>query len=554
MSSTLAPSNEQSPTNVTNVVGIDNKRKPLSFAKTAKKEYIAGGGFGSADVNITLAHRSDALTKKFGDEIVKKMMRDPEIAKCIRVLKISVLADGVIFFPAVSKPAKFVKRPNNTDDATKKLEYDNDLKRYEQAQRYADFATRAIENLDTTFRSTLYNMLDAIIYGNKVAEQTYVEIPSKIVNRDWKKMLEAQEASIFEESTLWTLKSIRVKPRNAVHFEIDKFSTLVGFSSPFAQNNAENKILPREKFLVLTFQGQDEDPRGNTILEAVYNAWHLKMQLWPEYLRWLLQCAIPGLVGYTSDTTDNKRYLRDENNDLIKDADGNPLYEADVETLLNALQQMRNSTAIALPHGAKVEPINNAISGDPFKGMRDVLNEEIEMGLILQTLATSEGRNMSRAAAQSHMSILDLFVWFIKGLVMDMITNDLLKPLFKANFGEDFDMNMLPIVSMGDTERRDFALDVTAISLGVKSGFFGKSQFIGLDKMVGAPDRDVEADDEDAKIKSENEIALKNAGKAQAVDSGTSSNPKLKPKQATRQAMDRMLELMAQYEELENED
>ena len=68
MSSTLAPSNEQSPTNVTNVVGIDNKRKPLSFAKTAKKEYIAGGGFGSADVNITLAHRSDALTKKFGEE------------------------------------------------------------------------------------------------------------------------------------------------------------------------------------------------------------------------------------------------------------------------------------------------------------------------------------------------------------------------------------------------------------------------------------------------------------------------------------------------------
>jgi phage gp29-like protein len=238
------------------------------------------------------------------------------------------------------------------------------------------------------------------------------------------------------------------------------------------------------------------------------------MQLWPEYLRWLLQCAIPSLVGYTAPEGEIKTYLKNSDGELIRDSDGNPIYEVGVTSLLNSLVQLRNASAIALPNGAKVEPISNTVSGDPFKGMRDVLNEEIEMGLLLQTLATSEGRHMSRAASESHLSILDLFVVFIKELLIDVIRRDILKPLFSLNF-QNFDFDLLPKVSLGDVERRDWSKDVTAIATLWKSGFIGESQKVGYDKIISAPDRDVESD----KIDTETQVQKEQEAKASIQNS-----------------------------------
>ncbi len=520
MSGTLEPTLSQ--TSIT-FSGIDEatEKQPRRFTKElSKNEYVAGNGYGK-NINTILNRNGDILTKKFGDSIIAEMLRDPEIKKCDTVIKISVLSDGISIFPAVSKPAPLKPlaegEEENLEQKRERLTREKEIARYELAQKYANFATRAISNIDG-FRSKIENMLDAVTYGNKVAEQTYKEEYDKDFGR-----------------TLLTLSSIRVKPRTSTRFVLNKYRELVGIQTIVTNNKGQDEsiILPREKFLVLTFRGKDEDPRGTSILEAVYNAWYLKMQLWPEYLRWLLQCAIPSLVGYTSDKSDGRKVLKDaETGEILRDADGNPVYEAEVESLLNALIQVRNSTAIALPNGAKVEPINNSVSGDPFKGLRDVLNEEIEMGLILQTLATSEGRNMSRAASQTHMSVLDLFIFFIKGLVIDMITNDLLKPLMLTNFA-NFDMTLLPKVSMGDTERRDWATDATALATLYKSGFIGESQKIGFDKQIGAPDRDVESDNKLAQEALESAQAMaieaKTAQPATPAATPSSAKPATQP-------------------------
>ncbi len=469
-------------TALVNFTGIEPAidESPKKFTpRVSQTEYIAGGYY-NENVNRILFNTSGKLLKTFGDDIVDDMLRDAEVKKCETIIKISVLNDGITFFPAVSKPAP--PKPLKTGETEtpeqqkERLQNEKDQKRYALAEKYANFATRAINNLDSSIRSIMESMLDAVTYGNKVAEVTYKE----------------QYSSDFGR-TLFTLDSIRVKPRRLTHFVVNKYNKVVGFWAT-VKDGEKNKqvIIPREKFLILTFRGKDGDPRGISILEAVYNAWQLKMELWPEYLRWLLQCAVPSVVGYTSPNA-QKMVLKDVEGNLLKDEAGNVLYESDVTSLLQALIQLRNASAIALPEGAKVDTIKNAVSGDPFKGMRDVVNEEIEMGMILQTLASSEGRFMSRAASQSHMSILDLFIFFIKGLVIDMITQDLLKPLFQMNFA-NFDMDLLPKVSMGDSERRDWATDAVAIATLWKSGFIGESQKVGYDKIIDAPDRDVESD------------------------------------------------------------
>lgn len=515
----VAPTNEQYPITFLGIEQLtdekgQSKRVPFSAA-TMRKDYAAGGFFGNKDTAFILGHTSDYFLRKFGDKEIKRMLRDPEVRKCLTVIIVSVLESGVTIFPAVSKPMPLAKLENETPERIKaRAQREKEIKRYELAKSYSEFCTRAIENLEKSFRQTLETMLfEAICYGNKVAEQTYKQIEDEAFGR-----------------TLLTLKSIRVKPRKSVGFAIDGFWKVVGFKAAYrvevtqadgtTRTEIREDILPREKFLLLTFRGQDEDPRGTSILEAVYNAWHLKMQMWPEYLRWLLVSAIPALVGKLP-PNEERRFLKDENGDILRDAIGNPIYEAEVDTLLNALVELRNATALVVPNGAEVIPVNNTTSGDPFKGMRDVLNEEIEMGILLQTLATSEGRFMSRAAAQSHMSVLDLLISFIKGLVSDMIRNDVLKPLMRINFGEE-SLSLLPQVTLGDTERRNFAEDLNAASNAWKSGYMGKSQKVAFDKIIGAPERDVESDDE-------YERGLARLDFAQPSDPGTQNRDFVEP-------------------------
>lgn len=476
--------------------------KPRQFTKaSSQKEYISGSNYDS-DVSRILYRNSDALKLKKGDEIVEEMLRDAEIRKCDTVIKISVLSDGITFFPALSKPAPIKKLADGVNETIEqkreRLTREKEIERYELSEKYANFITRAVKNLDTPILSVLENMLDAITYGNKIAEQTYKE---EYIPEFGKRLL--------------TLESIRVKPRKSTRFVVDRFNKVVGFHGHIKVDGTNKPtIFPREKFLVLTFRGKDGDPRGQSILESVYAAWHLKMQLWPEYLRWLLQCAIPSLVGIAAPVeSSSSNVLRDASTgQILRDEAGNAIYETDVSSLLNSLVNLRNASAIAVPNGAEVRPIANSVSGDPFKGMRDVLNEEIEMAMLLQTLATSEGRNMSRSAAQTHMSVLDLLIIFIKNLVMEMITNDLIKPLLAINF-PNYDKDLIPNVSMGDVERRDWATDVTALATLWKSGFIGESQKVGYDKIISAPDRDEESDKqmlfeaEQQKLQNETQIA-----------------------------------------------
>jgi hypothetical protein len=89
---------------------------------------------------------------------------------------------------------------------------------------------------------------------------------------------------------------------------------------------------------------------------------------------------------------------------------------------------------------------------------------------------------------------LDDLIWRVKGLVRDMITG-MVKHLMLINF-PNFDESLTPIVSMGDTARREFAGDVGAISQLHISGFLGESQKVGVDNLLGLPPRDVYSDRE----------------------------------------------------------
>jgi hypothetical protein len=468
--------------------------KEIGGGKTAvldpRKEYLAAGHLPAYNDGLrALSSNVEDVMREVSPKVYEQMLTDPEISKCINVLKISVLGDGVDLLPALAE----------TDDD------------YEAAVIVTEFCEKALRGLKKPLRDTLEQMMDALVFGHKIAEITY----------------RTSTVGGFNGEFL-VPDSIKVKDRDVAQFVVDNKMNVIGFvgmnnsvshngvtvggeptvrtggnsisiERPTGSANSQIRvgettdgkatlngrpILPRDKFMVLTIRGKNEDPRGQSMLRAAFNAWHLKTQIWPEYLRYLLLCAIPLLVGYTPENDTQPEIMRDSQGNPLKDADGRFVQVNQVEALRDALLNARNSEVIAAKGGTKIQEIGAQGAGTPFFKAIEIFDRQMETGILLQTLATSEGVHQNRAAAQTHMSVLDMLVWWLKGVVVDVLVADLLRPLVRFNFGDDA-LELVPKVSLGDTERREFSTDAEAIATLYKAGYLQPDQLKQTDAMLG---------------------------------------------------------------------
>jgi len=172
------------------------------------------------------------------------------IAGVMNLFKASILEDGLILAPAI-------------DDA--------DEPGYDQAKAICDAATPMLDALTPDMDTVLWNLMDALALGNRVAEQVY-----RLDDVGGKQGL--------------VLESLRVKPRHMTAFVVDSFMHLLGLvgfipgvGAPVMQGyllepkNTPN-LLPREKFCILSFRPVDNDPRGTSALRPAYAAWNMKQQ------------------------------------------------------------------------------------------------------------------------------------------------------------------------------------------------------------------------------------------------------------------------------------
>ena len=468
---------------------VATQQKPLEIDPT--QEYLSAGilseffGFpiAGATGNSTLFPTNDPILLKHGFDTYEGMMLDPKVSKCVNVLKIGATSDEVELLPSVAASHK--------DYAT--------------ALEVQQFCSEALSNMDKPLRQTLEEMLDAIIYGYKIAEVVY----------------ELKKLGSFKGQKLIP-KYIKVKPFSTAKFVVDKHYNVLAIAGIVSQTSlkpdaseigyipisrlglkddegelyvstkaGKMKIFNREKFMVLTFRSKNCDPRGTSFLKPAFGPYYLKQQIYPEYLRYLLICAIPLLVGFTPENDSIA-------SDILKDDEGNPVTDSNgrfvrfnpVAALRGALLEARNATALALKGGSEIKEIGNqGNNGLSFYKALEVFNEEIESAILLNTLATSEGRFSSRAQSQTHMTVLDQLIWDIKSTLAEMIKSDLLKTIIKYNFGESF-LKYMPKVSLGDTERRNFANDSAAVANLFKAGFFTEGQLPHLDKLLGMPGRE----------------------------------------------------------------
>lgn len=395
----------------------------------------------------------DDITRDLGDDIYEKMALDPELAGLLTTIKTAVLGNGVELTPPVT-------------DA-------NDPE-YDLAQAIRDFCQRSLDRIDPTLVESLDNLLDAIYLANKVAEVVY-------------------EPGDGEDARKLVLKKIAVKHRRSTAFVTDAYGNVAGFLALMpGQGNAlvqvgaivfdpeKQHMLPREKFAVLSFRAKDGDPRGTSILRPAYNVWWLKMQTWPELLKYLARFGSPSVLGFTAENAQDK---------LIYAADGMTVIArlTAQEAMVAALEQWQNALVAAFSHGADAKIVEANGNGQAFRSAIDLFDRQMSKAVTGQTLATSEGQHQARAASQVHQDVLGLVVMFVKMLVAHTLVRDILRPLVVLNFGAD-KAHLTPHASLGEVAKEDIA---PILNAAVAGGYtLDPSQFAELDALFGIPPRD----------------------------------------------------------------
>jgi hypothetical protein len=201
------------------------------------------------------------LSQQFGADIYDRMSDDSKVASAINWLKLSTLAQGVRVVPT---------------------EQDEEEEGYNESQEIADFCKENLERIEPPIKQVCWSLLDAVISGYKVAEQTYEYVTEP-----------GGDVKTY-------LKSIKVKPRNVTAFVVDAFQNLKailglipggGMGSVIPQGlmafgpgttgsskYTPSNLIDRKKFLVFTHRPKDMDPRGTSALRPAYAPWWLKQQ------------------------------------------------------------------------------------------------------------------------------------------------------------------------------------------------------------------------------------------------------------------------------------
>ena len=398
------------------------------------KEYVVGSGFWSARIGQILSNfLYDDLESLIGYDVYERMARDPTVSKNLQFQKLSVTSEGV----QLHLPKTVGKEGPDFDLA-------NEIK---------DFHQRSLDGLHRPITQIIGEMLVALKRGHSVAEITYNE-----------------PATTGLDAYKLTLKSIKVKPRNTTAFVVDPYRNILGLTAwmygpqgtvPSGQMVNGQNIIPLEKFAILAFETEDEDPRGINPLRAAYNFWQAKCLVPALHLKWLEKSAIPSTVGTTAQAAGYEQ-PRDAGDQPITDAAGNAKVMSAEELMADRLASLDSGASAAFPFGATVQKIEVSGTGAQFTRCYLDFDTQIDYALTLQSGATKDSKSGSYASKRIFKDVLDILIWSRKHTVAQVIQG-VLKNGTRYNFGDE-NAHLTPVVMIGDEEGRDWARDAAAVA------------------------------------------------------------------------------------------
>ncbi|MDW8052209.1 MAG: DUF935 family protein [Armatimonadota bacterium] len=339
------------------------KRKPALAREYAPVEIDTSGEREATEFE-------DELLAKHGYAIYERMLTDAHVKACFNLKRWGVLSANWRLEPADDTP---------------------------EAQQVHAFVRYNLLTMQGGVFSLLWRVLDALAKGVAILEKLYAYRTKP------------------PYAGFWTLRSFKAKDPALFRYEVDAYRNLK--SLILYAPNGERLVLPREKFIVYTYNPRYESPVGESDLRAAYRAWRSKeriLQLWDLYLA---KYASPTLIG---------TYKRG-------------LPPAQQEELLRALDKVQQETAIIVPEEVKVDALEFKQAGaESFAQAVAHHNAEISKSILGETLTTEEGQRVgSLALGQVHLKVLQTQLRALREDLAERVMQDqVIRPLVHLNFGE----------------------------------------------------------------------------------------------------------------------
>lgn len=450
------------------------KGRAITAQADLSTEYVSGAGRDwwrpLTEQVRALPASIDDITRDFGADIYERMMNDPQVSSVVDILRMSALDEGI----------KLAIPDDVPDEEADK----------EEAQRILDFCQHCLDNLRHPLMEVLYELTEGVYLGHKVAEQIY-EV--KTVTP--------------EAGPQLPLVDLKCKPRASTAFVVDDKNNEVGLLNlkgnrsiygvqviaPTDNAGEIQDLIPRAKFAVFTYMPRNNDPRGTSILRAVYTQWWMKQQLQPEYLAYLSVYAQPSVKGIMAEGTPE---FVEERDTTTGQPTGNMIRPSD--RMAESLAAIRNGGYMVLPYGADAEFLQVQGEGEVFTQAFNWFDKQIAKGVTKQTLATEEAEHMARAASTTHQDVLAMPVDRITATVHYTLREDVLRPLVLYNYGEEASRKYTPQVVSAAVEKQDLGTASQAYAVLRKEGLLHDDQRPHVWNELGLPPVDQAVLEQDA--------------------------------------------------------
>jgi phage gp29-like protein len=340
-------------------------------------------------------YNPDELLTRQGIDLYERMMTDAQVRASINTKRYALMARPWQVFPSVR---------------------DKEHPAYCPACEARDFVEDALHGLSGSdgslrdFRNTLFEMMSAFYRGFSLAEMI------------WK----------VEEQGRWrgryTLASIKFKNPKQIGFDVDEFLNVRAITSRTPAG--ELVSIPRRKCLLYVYNSRDELPYGDSDLRAVYKSWYSKCRITEFWNLRLQRYGIP--FAYANAPSGGESVC------------------AKVQQILRDFQQ--ESSAV-FPPGVQPQLMEARGDGaEPFLSALDWHNQQITIGILLQTLTSGEGRRVgSMALGRVHFDILLFALECVKQDIEAAVNAQIVRPLVDYNFGH----GLYPEFSLGNLNEKD---------------------------------------------------------------------------------------------------
>lgn len=420
------------------------------------KEYVSGGArrwWATALENLIRdANGQPAI--ELGPAVYRRMMKDAKVRGSVQTVKQSIFSEDMRLDAAFHPPVL----PDGSPDPGN-VEATRDA---ERAAEVLDYDRWLLDRLERPLDEVLDELFDGIAYRVKAAELVY-DVPEDGPHAGYT-----------------CLKEVKVRPNRCWAFAVDEHDSVVGLVGMTA--DGQTVMLPQVKYCYLSWMTRDNDPRGQSSLDAAYVPWNIKTLAWPAYYLFSTQFSSPSLDAELPENAQPVPALDPDGNEIP----GQTISAA--EAFYDELAAFQNATVLVRPAGSKLNVLEPRSGGEVFDRIFDRCDREIVYAIQQQTRTSMEAQFGSKADSGTAQDVLGLLSRYGRRKACRLVRDQILWAANLLRFDKETADRYTPRVLLGVTDHQDYNALLSALALLFQSGAYAESQFRPFMRMLNLPE------------------------------------------------------------------